>query len=400
MDAQHLVSITRVRDYDRATVEQRMRDCLAPLGGMKAFVRPGQRVLLKPNLLSNAPPEKAVTTHPAVVAAAITLVKEAGGVPLVGDSPGIGALENVAGATGIRKVVQEHGAALADFSHEHAFECPDNAVGKRLNLARAVVDADVIITLPKLKTHVQMVFTCAVKNQYGLIPGLAKGQYHFRLRDRDKLADLIIDVNRVAKPALGIVDAIDAMEGEGPGSGEPRRLGLLLAGADLMALDVVACHIINLDPDSVPTIRAGKRQGYGTTSLGEIEIVGESIEDVRVKDFKQVKHLLNVMRILPLPQFMLKWFSTQWAPRPFIISDKCIHCNACAKGCPVSPPAIDPEMPPGRQVNVRTCIRCYCCHEFCPAKAIGLKRSLLDRTVHLTKTLNNLARRFPGARRS
>ena len=394
MNPASTVSLVSVQSYDMSVVEQALRDCLAPLGGMQAFVSPGQRVLLKPNVLGGFAPEKAVTTHPAVLRAAVILVKECGGIPLVGDSPGIGELVPALKAAGLYSVIQEQSAELADFTNESVFDTPDNTVGRHLKLAQAVRDADVIISLPKLKTHVQMTFTGAVKNQFGLVLGMKKGNYHFRLKDREQLAALIVDINRAVTPALAVFDAIVAMEGAGPSGGEPRRLGLLMASADLTALDVVACRVINLDPASVPTIEAAARVGYGTVNPPDIEIVGENIDAVRVPDFKKVEHFKSVLGILPLPQFMLKWLRELWAPRPRITAELCISCYRCRDGCPVEPAAIDPDRSASRQVDDSTCIRCYCCHEFCPVKAIELKRSLADRLLNFSKLFDWCSRKL------
>lgn len=389
-----IVSLQECADYQLEHVLVALRACLAPLGGMAAFVRPGQRVLLKPNLLMGIGPDKAMTTHPAVLDAVLTLVREAGGIARVGDSPAVGELAHVAVATGVQAVLDKHGVAFADFANEHVFTCEDNVIGKRIALARALADADVFITLPKLKTHVQMVMTCAVKNQYGLIPGIRKSQYHLRLKDRATLADLLLDLNRIAKPALGIVDAIVAMEGNGPSGGTPKHLGLLMASADVMALDVVACDIIGLDAAQVPTIQAGRRRNYGTATRDAIEVVGAPLERVRATTFQLVEHAKDISDILPLPGFMLAWVRRQWAPRPRILAAACIRCFACRKGCPVQPPAIDPARPPREQVNDRTCIRCYCCHEFCPAHAIMLKRSWLDRMISFSRVFDWCARKL------
>ncbi|MCX7847577.1 MAG: DUF362 domain-containing protein [bacterium] len=388
----HRVSIQPCATYERGQVLAALRACLGPWGGMGAFVRAGQRVLVKPNLLMGITPAAAATTHPAVVDAVLTLVREVGGEPMVGDSPGIGVLEQVIGPTGVREVIEEHGAEVADFTREQVFVCEDNLIGKRIALARALAQADVYITVPKLKTHVQLVLTCAIKNQYGLIPGARKGEYHMRLRDRDTLAELLIDINRIAKPALGIVDAIEAMEGDGPSGGTPRHVGLLLAGADMTALDVVASELIGLDPAHVPTIQAARRRGYGATSRAVIQVIGPCLEEVRPASFRHVGHLKDIQSIVPVPKFLLGWIRRHWAPRPRIVAEACIRCFACRNGCPVRPPAIDPARPVRQQVDDRTCIRCYCCHEFCPAHAIVLKRTWLARVISFTRVLDWVAR--------
>jgi len=388
------VCLQQCEDYQFERVLSAVRACVTALGGMAAFVKPGQRVLVKPNLLMAIAPEAAVTTHPAVLDAVLTLVGEAGGIPSVGDSPGMGELPHIVKVCGVQAVLDKHGVPLADFTSEHTFTCEDNVIGKRIALARALADADVYITIPKLKTHVQMVLTCAVKNQYGLIPGVRKGQYHLRLSGRDALAELLIDINRIAKPVLGIVDAIDAMEGDGPSGGTPHRLGLLMASADVMALDVVACELIGLDPGQVPSIQAGRRRGYGAAARDAIEVIGPPIASLRAQQFRLVEHTKDIASILPLPEFMLAWVRRQWAPRPRIVATACIRCFACRKGCPVSPPAIDPARPRRMQVNDRTCIRCYCCHEFCPAHAIVLKRTWLAHVISFSQVFDWCARKL------
>lgn len=368
----------------------RMRELLAPLGGMEHFVKPGQKVLLKANLLGSFPVEKAVTTNPAVVEAAVLLVKEAGGIPYLGDSPGMGTMAQAIKAGGLEELVAREGVQLADFENEDAYECPENRISKRLVLARAVKEADVIITLPKLKTHVQMTFTGAMKNQYGLMVGVRKSNYHLRLRSNRLLGELIVEINRTAKPALAIMDGITAMEGDGPSGGSPRELGLLLASPDLAALDVAACRIIGLDPLVVPVNDAALRLGFtGPESAISYPLLAPA--EVAVPDFKKITYSKDIVKMLPLPKWLMNWFGAQWAPRPQIDPARCIRCFRCRKGCPVSPPAIDPEA--GPKVK-STCIRCYCCHEFCPADAIQLKRSLLDRIFHFSHLLNFLSRLF------
>jgi uncharacterized protein (DUF362 family)/NAD-dependent dihydropyrimidine dehydrogenase PreA subunit len=383
MNMRSLVSLEHVGSYDPHAVLEAVRACLRPLGGMDAFVRPGQKVLLKPNLLGPFAVHKAVTTHPAIVRAAILLAQEAGGRVFVGDSPGVGSLALAAKTSGLTSVLEETGAVLAEFSTPMDFEAPQNRVAKRLTLAKAVSDADVIITLPKLKTHGQMTFTGALKNQYGLIPGALKSQWHFRLQRKEWLAALILDIHCTARPALAIMDAIVAMEGKGPSGGRPRLLGAVLASRDLLAVDTLACLLIDLEPRFVPVLEAARGQGIGATTLAELEIVGEDWRTLRVPDFEKVSKLEDLLRIVPLPKPMLNWVREQWTARPRIVDGRCTECGVCEDGCPVSPSAIHPQAPPDRQVDDEACIRCYCCHEFCPQQAIALEHSLLARCLRL-----------------
>ena len=381
------VSVAAIASYDADQVLTAMRSALEPLGGLSAFVQPGQKVLLKPNLLGAFSPDEAVTTHPSVVRAAIILAQEAGGIVTVGDSPGTGELPAALRRSGVGAVVDELGVAVADFAESADIERQENVIGRRLALAQAVTDADVVITLPKLKTHAQMGFTCALKNQFGLIVGTEKALWHYRLQDRDWLAALMIDINQLAKPSLAIVDAIVGMEGEGPSGGQPRPIGALVAGPDLSAVDAVCCDLVAIDPASLPLMKAARRVGYGTVDIADIDLHGTPLADVRVPDFKPPPKSYDILEIIPMPRRFRSGLRRVLTARPEIDSSLCINCNACKNGCPIDPPAIDPERDNGG-VDQSTCIRCYCCHEFCPVKAIRLKRSWIDRVFHV----NDLAR--------
>jgi uncharacterized protein (DUF362 family)/Pyruvate/2-oxoacid:ferredoxin oxidoreductase delta subunit len=386
------VSIKAIADYDPERIESALRACLAPLGGMGAFVRPGQRVLVKPNLVGAFPVEQAVTPPPAVVRAVIRLAQQAGGRVRLGDSPGMGTLERAVQVCGLAPVLAETGVELADCSVPHEFDAPENVVARRLTLTKALLETDVIISLPKLKTHAQMMFTGAIKNQFGLIPGALKSQWHFRLQQPEWLASLILDVNRAARPALAIMDGIIGMEGPGPAAGRPRRIGALLAGSDFAAVDTVACHLIGLDPMRVPLLAAARRQGFGETALEAIQLAGDDWRALRVPDFEKVEQLVDLLRILPLPKRALRGIRRLWAARPRIINGKCTRCGLCEKGCPVPGAAIHPKLPAEQQVDDDRCIACYCCHEFCPFQAIELKQPWLTRWLPLTALANRAAR--------
>lgn len=368
---------------DSVLVLQALREGMAWLGGMSAFVKPGQRVLLKVNLVAPAAPERAVTTHPEILRAVIRLVKESGGIPLVGDSPGVSDTLTAMRVSGLLAVVRSEGAEALDFQEGESYECLENRVAKRLNLTRHLRACDVLITLPKLKTHVQMAFTGALKNQFGLVPGMAKGQFHFRFQNRQQFSDLLIDINRMSAPSLAIMDAVTGMEGNGPSGGTPRHIGALLIGADLAAVDVAACSLIGLDPEENPLNLAARRGGYGTTRLSQIRLLGGDLERLRVAGYRLVSAPANIMRLVALPRWALRWMRRQIAPRPQILADLCIKCGRCRQGCPVSPPAIDPARAGSACLDDNACIRCYCCHEFCPVKAIHLQESWLYRTFPL-----------------
>lgn len=375
-----IVSLQRVSSYDEPEILRGLRLVLDPLGGMRAFVREGQRVLLKLNLLGAYPPDRAITTHPALVRAVSILVIEAGGRVSIGDSPGIGRPRAALEKCGILEAVKDLPVDIADFENGVEFEEMSNKVARKIFLAKALKDCDVVITLPKLKTHAQMGFTGALKNQFGFVPGLEKAKYHYRMRTREWLAALMIDINRIVKPSLAIMDAIVGMEGEGPAGGSPRFIGALIAGSDPVAVDEVACRIVGIRSEALPLMAAARSAGFGDTK--EIAIEGVSIEELAIRDFRKIPELLSPLRMIPLPKFFLEWLQRQISPRPRIIQETCIKCGACKAGCPVDPSAIDPflEEP---AVFDDLCIRCYCCHEFCPVKAIRLEKTGLGRLLRM-----------------
>ncbi len=387
-----IVSLKKAPDYHPERVLAALRSCLEPLGGMRGFVRPGQRVLLKPNLLGSFPAERAATTHPAVVRAAILLVKEAGGLPLVGDSPGMGTMPAVLRATGLEAVLEETGARRLDFNQPHEFGAPDSLISRKLTLTRALLEADVVITLPKLKTHGQMTMTGALKNQYGLIPGALKSQWHFRLQQPEWLAALILDVNRVARPALAILDAIQSMDGQGPGSGRPRFLGALIAGTDVTAVDMLACHLIGQDPLRVPLLAEARKQRFGETEWSNIQVIGEDWRALCVPDFEKIERPADLLRLLPLPRPALNWIRRHWTLRPEIVDGRCTKCGICEEGCPVSPPAIHPRAVDGERLEDDRCIHCYCCHEFCPSHGIELRQPWLAQRLSLNAMAERASR--------
>jgi len=387
------VSVIRVSDYEPDRVLDGLRNCLKPFGGLSKFVQPGNRVLIKPNILGGFHPERAVTTHPSLIRAIIILVKELGGIPLIGDSPAIGTLEDALELSGIYEILEETGAQFIDFSEPYTYENSSNKLLKKITLSSALRSIDKVITVPKLKTHAQMAFTGALKNQFGFVPGSLKSQWHFRLKDPDWLAALILDINRIVKPVLTIMDGIIAMDGPGPSSGNPKQLGLILAGDDPVAVDVIACKIIDLNWRYVPLLRVAHEQKFGATGLDKIQLHGGNLNDFIVHDFQNVNQLVDVLRLAPLPTSVFNILRNTWVAKPRINEKLCSHCNRCKNTCPVTPPAIDPALAPHSQVDDSRCIRCYCCHEVCPEKAIYLKEHWLGAKLPLS-TISDLGSRL------
>lgn len=363
------VSIVRCSDYSDKSVLKAVKKAIELLGEMETFVKRGDSVLLKPNLLSAKGPEKAVTTHPSVVKAVIQLVRDAGGIPMVGDSPSLGSLLKVASKAGIYDVVREMNCELVDFDDAVEVTGAHRGIFTRLEVPRVVVDSDCLINLPKLKTHGMTTMTLSVKNVFGCIPGTKKIQWHLRAGvDRHYFAHMLVDLYGIIRPGLHVVDGVVGMEGDGPGAGKPRKIGLIFAGSDGIAVDAAICEVIGLPPQDLLTNRIGSELGLGVSQLKDIEIVGEVIDEIRVTGFRFPKSM-EPQWGLPRP---LRWFlRNALTARPYIRRDLCKLCEICVKGCP---PGALTKANEKIEVDYSRCIRCFCCSEFCPEQAIGVRR--------------------------
>lgn len=375
------VVLIRCESYDKRKVQSSITMGFELLGGIQNFIRPTEKILLKPNLLAGKTPEKAVTTHPVVFETVADLLSCTGAKLTYGDSPGFGKLSTVARRAGLETVANNLGITLADFQTGTTVSFPEGYVCKQFTIARGALEADGIISLPKLKTHALTRLTGAIKNQFGCVPGFLKGEFHGRLTKMETFAAMLVDLTRFLKPRLYIMDGILAMEGNGPGSGDPRELGVLLMSTDPVALDAMACHIINLDPLLVPTIKVGKELGLG--DYESVELLGDSLESCRCKDFnanRKPEVITDSIHWLAAP-LMRRYL----IPRPVIRPEHCTRCGSCVQMCPAIPKAInfrkpDRNEPPEYDYNL--CIRCYCCQEICPEKAIEVETPWLGHLLH------------------
>jgi ferredoxin len=243
-----------------------------------------------------------------------------------------------------------------------------------------VLAADGLVSLSKLKAHGLARLTGAVKNQFGCIPGMLKSEFHARMPDRDRFCQMLVDLNRLLKPRLYVMDAIVAMEGNGPRNGDARTISALLLSADPIALDATACRLINLDPDLVLTIKWGDAWGLGSAS--HVELLGDPLASFRVSDFRVNRRPMPATgRRGWLGSLMKRWV----IPRPVLVPANCVCCGTCVEVCPVSPKAIDfrnhnLDQPPTYDYD--RCIRCYCCQELCPHDAIDIETPVLGRLIH------------------
>lgn len=370
----NIVAIEKVESYSRAEVRQGLMRLLSAFGGMGAFVKPGERVLLKPNMLYGKPPEAAVTTHPAVVAAVIELVREAGGTPVVGDSPGVGKLSRVAERSGILKVLEETGTELVEFSEP--VEVTGEGLFRRIELARPYLEADRVINLPKLKTHGMMTMTCAVKNLFGAVVGTDKAAWHLKAgEDRDLFARMLLEIYLLRKPDLNIVDAIVSMEGDGPGSGDPRPVGVLLAGGNPVSVDMVAGEILGIPARLLYVERVARKLGIPGSDRASVKTSGFPLEAARVQDFR-LPPVSDVQ--WGLPRFLTRRIRDMFTAYPVPNPDKCGLCGICRDACP---PGIMEIRDGSLRIDYQKCIRCFCCRELCPSHALGVREGRLLRIM-------------------
>jgi uncharacterized protein (DUF362 family)/Pyruvate/2-oxoacid:ferredoxin oxidoreductase delta subunit len=372
------VALVKCTTYDNNDVLKAVRNGLDLLGGVSAFVKPGDKIVLKPNVLIGTSPDNGVTTHTAVFRAAAGLFKETGAVVSYGDSPAFGKCEGNSKRAGLKQVGDELGLKLADFDSGKEVSHKDALLVKKFVIANGVLEADGLVSLPRLKTHGFMLFTGAVKNQFGCIPGLLKSQYHVKLPDPYDFATMLVDLNTLIKPRLYILDGITAMEGNGPRSGQPKQLNVLLFSSDPIALDATACRIINLNPAVVPTSRPGEAARLGFYHAENIELVGGDIDS-----FFDPSFAVNRTPPAHITSGRFRTFmKNRITQRPVIDKSRCDLCGVCVNMCPVRPKAVDwhkgdRSQPPRH--NYDRCIRCYCCQETCPDGAILIETPTLGR---------------------
>jgi uncharacterized protein (DUF362 family) len=255
-----IVSLTRATTYELASLRTQIEAVLAPLGGMQAFVKPGDRVLLKPNLLTGARPTKECVTRPEIAYCVAQLVQAAGGQPFLGDSPAFGSAHGVAKANGYLALMAELDLPIVEFQGKRYEAAGEDF--NHLRLSKEAMDADVVINLPKVKSHMQLTMTLGVKNLFGCVPGKMKAWWHMEAgKDADRFGMMLVETARSINPDLTILDGIIGHEGNGPSAGEPRDLGVLAAATDVFALDRAMLDILQVNPDLVPTIRAARRLG-------------------------------------------------------------------------------------------------------------------------------------------
>lgn len=373
--SENVVHIRRVEGYD----DPRLLPAVAEILRAEGFADAKGSILLKPNWLLGKNRNLAVTTHPRVAEA---VIRGLGGDPSrirIGDSPALPLpARTIADQLGYLDLVRRTGIRFEDFDHAPVtLRRPSNRLVKSFPICRGVAEADLVINLPKMKTHVGSIYSGAVKNLFGCVPGLEKARYHIRFPDRLHFGRMLADCAATVDADFHLMDAIVAMEGEGPSNGTPVAQNLILASRDPVALDATACRLMGLDPAAVPHLAEAAAAGLGILDPERIHLDGvASLDEIRVKTYR-VRASTKEMRFGPSRlQNLLKSVLTA---RPAVLKDRCVRCRHCGRICPVSAISFPHDGYP--VFDYDACFRCYCCHEICPEGAIVKRETLVSRLL-------------------
>jgi uncharacterized protein (DUF362 family)/Pyruvate/2-oxoacid:ferredoxin oxidoreductase delta subunit len=367
------VTVKTARAYAEAELVPAIE---AALGDLDDLLRPNARVFVKINHLSPpSAPERGIVTHPTFTAAVLAILRGITPHIVVGDDIHPPLPDGFA-VSGYRAMCERLGVELVNLRETGFQRIPSTgAVLNEIYLARSLLEADVVVNLPKLKTHSLTLFTGAVKNMYGAIPGGLRVAFHGQYKNPGEFNQVLVDIFAAAKPHLTIMDGIVAMEGAGPANGTLRNLGVILASHDAVAVDAIAARIIGLDPLAVATTRYAHERGLGAAD--GIEIVGDAIETVAVTDFR-LPPLPAGEIVGRAPRFLTKFITGQLVVRPWVVGRNCVGCEACVRICPTGAATVALGK---ARIDRRTCIRCMCCHEVCRFNAIALQRSAVGRAL-------------------
>ena len=378
------VAISCCDNYELEKVSIATKRCLRLLGNIETIVKPGMKVLLKLNLLSaSLGPERAVNTHPVIIRALVNIFQNDYGCEVyIGDSCGslrTGSTDKAFRVTQIDKIAEDTGAIIVNFDKDEALDITNSngTILKNFKIAKTVKSVDVVVSVPKLKTHGLTRYTGAIKNMFGAIPANGKKNVHLLAPKNRLMAQALVDVYEMVQPHITIMDAVVGMEGNGPNAGDPRKVGLIIASNDGVALDAVASTIIGFDPMKVPIIRYAYERKLGTADMNNINVSGEDISRVTVADFKKPSSSAQDFASKYIPNFLLaKMFDNSCTSVSSVYEPNCTRCYECIRNCP----AKAMSAPDGKViVDEDKCIGCFCCDEVCNYKAIVMKRTFLGR---------------------
>ena len=374
-----IVAAVKAYNYNIAELVPAIRKSLDLIGGFNPKINPGSKVFVKINHLSPpSPAERGIVTHPVFVEAVLMLLKKTGAEITVGDDIEEGEMDGFK-ISGFREICERQGVKLINLREAGFVEKYCNGkILKNLYVSKIVLEADVIVNLPKLKTHSLTTFTGSIKNMYGIIPAGLRRRFHGEYLRIEEFSQMLVDIYSLVTPQMTIMDGIMAMEGEGPGSGKMRNLGLILACRDAVALDAIAGGIIGLKPGEVLTTRFAGERNLGVSGLRNIGVVGEQFDSLVVNDFK-LPAAISRRAVNSAPRGLVKYVIAQIAPRPRVKKNNCTACTMCVQACPTGAATMVGKT---AAINNRLCIRCMCCHEVCRFNAIYPGRPFLSSIIY------------------
>ncbi len=386
------VSLTKLQDYERPNIAEAVQKCLRDLVELEKILKPKSSVFVKINCLSPAsPPERNINTHPSFTREILRLLKEFDLDITVGDDIRSRSGEGLL-ISGYPQICEELDVRLVNLKEAgfREVECHGDVLEKTY-ISSLVLDSDIIINLPKLKTHSFSVYTGAIKNMFGVIPQGLRIQYHRDYQKNEVFSQMLVDIYSCAPPDLTIMDAVIVMEGEGPSSGNLREVGAVLASQDAVAVDAVASKIAGFNPMDIFSTQNAHERGFGRGRLDEIDVVGRTISDLKVKDFKHSTIAVGFIR-RKLPAFLYAYFQNQLVFTPEVREDKCTGCWECVSICPPGA-AKKKESQDRAWIDTSLCIHCLCCHEVCEFQAVKLRQRPIGRLIrgiqHLVQRLRS-----------
>jgi uncharacterized protein (DUF362 family)/Pyruvate/2-oxoacid:ferredoxin oxidoreductase delta subunit len=371
------VAVVKVSNIgEEESIREGVRKAINLVGGMHSIVKRGDTVIVKPNFFGPRSPLQGATTSLTVVQEIVNEVIECGAEPIIAEGPfRFYNADVVFNTLGVRRFAKELGIKLVNLNEEASVEVevPSGKALKRIKVPKLVLDSDVLINVPKMKTHHLTTVTLGMKNLKGVLPGAEKQQSHIH-----GIHQSIVDINKIIKPDLTVVDGIVAMEGMGPTFGDPVELGLVVAGRNVVDVDKVCCEIMGIDPFHVEHLRIALEEGLGSNN---VEVVGGPINSVRRKfrvpqESRVYLYLSNAAQRLDRLVYKISgknifpYLSGMFGKRPRIDKKKCVKCGICEKVCIVSPPAIDCK---AGKINYQRCVDCLLCMEQCPRNAISVR---------------------------
>ena len=377
------VSLTSCSSYDDSGLKDKILKSLIDIDFDPKMFN-GMRIGIKPNLLIPSAPERAIITHPVFFQIVVQIIKDYNGIPVLVENPAVHGLSTLLKKTPYGEIVKALNVEVSDMKETQLIPYDDAVQFKRIEISKAFFDVDMIVNLPKLKTHGLTVMTGALKNLFGVIPGLKKSRMHLKAPSRDDFSSFMMDLYGALlhgfdppKPILHIMDGIVGMEGEGPGlSGTPIPIGVIITSRDPLAVDWTSTQVVNVSPEDVPTLVTGFKRDFCISSADDVQIIGEDLDKVRLKSFQVSKNSIfsNAVRWPFTSSLFKQLFVEKAVPQ----DEKCTLCYQCMRICPAKAitQANNQEKIPNYDYD--KCIRCFCCMEICPEAAIKTQKGWLQ----------------------